>query len=91
MCNIIHIEDTKFIFLHQVNEIAESLGLSNCLDTLANKLSGGERKRLSIGMEMITSPSVFLLDEPTSGLDSAASNQVEWHDIIVLFLYKNII
>lgn len=59
-----------------VNEIAESLGLSNCLDTLANKLSGGERKRLSIGMEMITSPSVFLLDEPTSGLDSAASNQL---------------
>ncbi|XP_011269919.2 ATP-binding cassette sub-family G member 1 [Camponotus floridanus] len=59
-----------------VNEIAESLGLSNCLDTLANKLSGGERKRLSIGVEMITSPSVFLLDEPTSGLDSAASNQL---------------
>lgn len=59
-----------------VNEIAESLGLSDCLDTLANKLSGGERKRLSIGMEMITKPSVFLLDEPTSGLDSAASNQL---------------
>ncbi|XP_029163946.1 ATP-binding cassette sub-family G member 4-like [Nylanderia fulva] len=59
-----------------VNEITESLGLSNCLDTLANKLSGGERKRLSIGVEMITKPSVFLLDEPTSGLDSAASNQL---------------
>lgn len=59
-----------------VSEIAESLGLSSCLDTLANKLSGGERKRLSIGVEMITKPSVFLLDEPTSGLDSAASNQL---------------
>ncbi|XP_067212537.1 ATP-binding cassette sub-family G member 4 isoform X2 [Linepithema humile] len=59
-----------------VNEIADSLGLSDCLDTLANKLSGGERKRLSIGVEIITNPSVLLLDEPTSGLDSAASNQL---------------
>ncbi|XP_029163792.1 ATP-binding cassette sub-family G member 4-like [Nylanderia fulva] len=58
-----------------VNEIAESLGLTNCLDTLTKKLSGGERKRLAIGVEMIE-PSVFLLDEPTSGLDSAASNQL---------------
>ncbi|XP_071557286.1 ATP-binding cassette sub-family G member 1-like isoform X1 [Temnothorax nylanderi] len=59
-----------------VNDIAESLSLSNSLDTLAKKLSGGERKRLSIGVEMITKPSVLLLDEPTSGLDSAASNQL---------------
>ncbi|KAL6262646.1 hypothetical protein P5V15_005440 [Pogonomyrmex californicus] len=59
-----------------VNEIAESLNLSNCLDTMANKLSGGERKRLSIGVEMITKPHVFLLDEPTSGLDSMTSNQL---------------
>jgi len=59
-----------------MNEIVQNLGLSSCLDTLAKKLSGGERRRLSIGVEMITKPSVLLLDEPTSGLDSAASNQV---------------
>lgn len=59
-----------------VKEIAENLGLMNCLDTTVENLSGGERKRLSIGIEIVTRPSVLLLDEPTSGLDSASSNQV---------------
>ncbi|XP_012140091.1 ATP-binding cassette sub-family G member 4 isoform X2 [Megachile rotundata] len=59
-----------------VTEIAESLGLTNCLDTMVENLSGGERKRLAIGIEIITRPCLLLLDEPTSGLDSTSSYQV---------------
>ena len=55
------------------------------METLAKKLSGGERKRLSIAVEMITSPSLLLLDEPTSGLDSASSYQVRSAHIFIVF------
>lgn len=57
------------------------LGLEKCKDTLigdVNKktISGGERKRCSIGVELITDPSVILLDEPTSGLDSFTATSI---------------
>jgi len=39
-------------------------------------VSGGERKRISIGYELISNPSLMLMDEPTSGLDSATSLRI---------------
>lgn len=57
------------------------LGLLHVADTLIGNarfksLSGGERKRTAIGVELISDPSMVLLDEPTSGLDSFKALQI---------------
>lgn len=61
---------------HTVRKLMEDFSLVRCADHLASKCSGGERKRLSIGCEMISQPDVLILDEPTSGLDSTTSLKV---------------
>lgn len=53
-----------------VNELLDVLNLTMVRDTMLGSLSGGERKRVSIGVELIGNPSLLFLDEPTSGLDS---------------------
>ena len=59
----------------KVQKMIRNLGLGKCENTFVGGLfvkgiSGGERKRTSIGYELISNPSVLFLDEPTSGLDS---------------------
>lgn len=58
----------------QVNNVIQTLNLSEAKDTLIGSpekkgISGGQRKRVNLGQELLTEPSILFLDEPTSGLD----------------------
>ncbi|CAF0892714.1 unnamed protein product [Adineta ricciae] len=59
--------------LAQVEHVVEQLRLEKCSNTPIKLLSGGEKKRVNIGTELLTNPSVLFLDEPTSGLDSTSA------------------
>ncbi|XP_016016585.2 broad substrate specificity ATP-binding cassette transporter ABCG2 isoform X2 [Rousettus aegyptiacus] len=65
----------------RINIVIQELGLSKVADSKVGTqfirgVSGGERKRTSIGMELIIDPSILFLDEPTTGLDSSTANAV---------------
>lgn len=66
----------------EIKQIVEStiieMGLQDCADTLIGNwhlrgISGGEKKRLSIAIEILIKPGLLFLDEPTTGLDSASA------------------
>lgn len=65
----------------KVNRLIQELGLDRVANSkvgtqLIRGISGGERKRTNIGMELIMDPSVLFLDEPTTGLDASTANSV---------------
>jgi ABC-type Mn2+/Zn2+ transport system ATPase subunit len=69
-------DTTKADRAQVVAEVLEELEMTEQADTRVDKLSGGQRKRVSVAMELLTGPSLLILDEPTSGLDPALDRQV---------------
>ncbi|KNA17322.1 hypothetical protein SOVF_080980 [Spinacia oleracea] len=72
---------TKDDKMNVVDSVMGELGLHKCADTIIGNtfirgVSGGERKRVCIGHEMLVNPSLLILDEPTSGLDSTAAHRL---------------
>ena len=64
-----------------MKKVVEELGLGKIFNTqigsmLRKTISGGERKRTAIGIELVTDPSLIVLDEPTSGLDSFTAKKL---------------
>ena len=60
----------------KIEETLDLFGLGMLKTSLVNKLSGGQRKRLSIAMEFISDPKLFILDEPDSGLDGVVARSL---------------
>jgi ABC-type multidrug transport system ATPase subunit len=65
----------------RIEGLLSAFGLQNQADTLIGTpirkgISGGQKRRVSVASQLITSPKILFLDEPTSGLDSAASYEV---------------
>ncbi|RSM65236.1 hypothetical protein DMH04_49615 [Kibdelosporangium aridum] len=60
----------------KIEEVCRTLGIESTIDQMFRTLSGGQKKRVSIAMELLGEPHLLMLDEPTSGLDAGADRAV---------------
>lgn len=60
----------------RIKEVMHMFGLTKIKDNVISKQSGGQKKRISIAMEYISNPSLFILDEPDSGLDGILAKEL---------------
>ncbi|PGG98562.1 hypothetical protein GX51_06759 [Blastomyces parvus] len=65
---------------HNIEAIIKSVGLEEYADRIATTLSGGNKRKLSLGIALMGNPSVLLLDEPSSGMD-AVSKRKMWRTL----------
>lgn len=72
-------DNTSAQLNQHVTSVIETLGLTHVRNNYVNQLSGGQRKRVSIGCELLTRPSLIFLDEPTSGLDPSTEEKLMNH------------
>src|SRR5579859_1007817 len=62
---------------HNVEEVLKAVGLELFKNRMGQQLSGGNKRKLSLGIALMGNPTVLLLDEPSSGMD-AASKRIMW-------------
>lgn len=70
-------QDRVLVVERIINRLNLTSVRESLVGTVENRgISGGQRKRVNVGLELVIEPSVLLLDEPTSGLDSTSSRLV---------------
>ncbi|KAE8374236.1 P-loop containing nucleoside triphosphate hydrolase protein [Aspergillus bertholletiae] len=75
---------------HNVNEVIRAVGLTPFKHRMATTLSGGNKRKLSLGIALMGNPTVLLLDEPSSGMD-AASKRVMWKTLAAVASGRSIV
>ncbi|MBO0481378.1 amino acid ABC transporter ATP-binding protein [Candidatus Enterococcus courvalinii] len=71
------LKQSKEVYTQKAKELAESLGISDLLDSYPFQLSGGQKQRVAIARALAMNPRVLAYDEPTSALDPELRQQVE--------------